>query len=270
MPPPLPAALPIDALLPEIEARLREQPNLVIQADPGAGKTTRVPAMLLDRGLCEGGRIVVAQPRRLAARMAAQRVASERGEPVGQRVGYQVRFESRTSDATRLVFVTEGLLVRRLRDEPTLPGVAAVVLDEFHERHVDTDVALALLRRLQAGARPDLRILVMSATLDPGPVAAFLDAPALRSPGRSFPVTVEYRSERSERGLGVQVAEALRELGRSGLDGSVLVFLPGRARSGSAARRVQGRRDRSGSRSPRCMGSCRRPSRIAWWRRGPS
>ena len=223
----MPAALPIDALLPEIEARLRQQQNLVIQADPGAGKTTRVPPLLLDRGLCEGARIVVAQPRRLAARMAAQRVASERGEPVGKGVGYQVRFESRTSDATRIVFVTEGLLVRRLRDEPTLPGVAAVVLDEFHERHVDTDVALALLRRLQAGARPDLRILVMSATLDPGPVASFLDAPALRSPGRSFPVEVEHRPERGERGLGVQVAEALRELGRRGLDGGVLVFLPG-------------------------------------------
>ena len=125
----MPAALPIDALLPEIEARLRAQPNLVIQADPGAGKTTRVPPLLLERGLCEDGTIVVAQPRRLAARLAAQRVASERGEPVGQRVGYQVRFESRTSDATRLLFVTEGLLVRRLRDAPTLPGVAAVEED---------------------------------------------------------------------------------------------------------------------------------------------
>lgn len=231
----MPAALPIDALLPEIEARLRERPNLVIQADPGAGKTTRVPPFLLERGLCEaggeaggeGGRIVVAQPRRLAARMAAQRVASERGEPVGQRVGYQVRFESRTSDATRIVFVTEGLLVRRLRDDPLLRGVAAVVLDEFHERHVDTDVALALLRRMQQGPRPDLRILVMSATLDPGPVAAFLDAPALRSAGRSFPVEVEHSPERSERGLPLQVAEAVRQLGRTGLDGSVLVFLPG-------------------------------------------
>lgn len=225
------APLPIDALLPEIEARLRVRPNLVIQADPGAGKTTRVPPLLLDHlddwGVGEGGTIVVAQPRRLAARMAAQRVASERGEPVGQRVGYQVRFESRTSNATRLLFVTEGLLVRRLRDAPTLPGVAAVVLDEFHERHVDTDVALALLRRLQGGPRPDLRILVMSATLDPGPVAAFLDAPALRSPGRSFPVEVEHLPERGERGLGAQVAEALRHLGRTGLDGSVLVFLPG-------------------------------------------
>jgi ATP-dependent helicase HrpB len=225
----LPAALPIDALLPEIEARLRQGPNLVIQADPGAGKTTRVPPLLLERGLVEGGTIVVAQPRRLAARMAAQRVANERGEPLGQRVGYQVRFESRTSDATRILFVTEGLLVRRLRDDPGLRsrGVAAVVLDEFHERHVDTDVALALLRRMQLGPRPDLRILVMSATLDPGPVAAFLEAPVLCSAGRSFPVEVDYRPEHGERGLGVQVAEALRHLGRTGLEGSVLVFLPG-------------------------------------------
>lgn len=225
------AALPIDALLPEIEALLRRGPNLVVQADPGAGKTTRVPPWLLDRGLCgegrDAGEIIVAQPRRLAARMAAQRVASERGQPVGQQIGYQVRFESRVSEATRIRFVTEGLLVRRLRDDPLLHGVAAVVLDEFHERHVDTDLALALLRRLQRGPRPELRILVMSATLDPTEVAAFLDAPALRSAGRSFPVEVEHRPERAERGLAVQVAEALRHLGQTGLDGSVLVFLPG-------------------------------------------
>lgn len=223
----MPAVLPIDALLPEIEAQLRRGPNLVIQADPGAGKTTRVPPWLLDRGLCGEGEIVVAQPRRLAARMAALRVASERGEPVGREVGYQVRFESRISDATRIRFVTEGLLVRRLRDDPMLRGVAAVVLDEFHERHVDTDVALALLRRLQRGPRPELRIVVMSATLDPGPVAAFLDAPALRSPGRSFAVEVEHRPERADRGVGPAVADALRHLGQTGLDGSVLVFLPG-------------------------------------------
>ncbi|MCX4241242.1 ATP-dependent helicase HrpB [Paraliomyxa miuraensis] len=234
----MPAALPIDALLPEVEARLRRGPNLVLQADPGAGKTTRVPPFLLERfsddwGLREGMQIVVAQPRRLAVRMAAQRVASELREPVGQRVGYQVRFESKVSDATRIRFVTEGLLVRWLRDEPTLPRVAAVVLDELHERHVDTDLALALLRRLQQSRRPDLRLLAMSATLDPGPVAAFLDAPALCSPGRSFAVEVEHRPGKGDRPLGAQVAEALRYLGQGGggsageLDGSVLVFLPG-------------------------------------------
>ncbi|MEM7159686.1 MAG: ATP-dependent helicase HrpB [Myxococcota bacterium] len=220
-------ALPIDALLPQIEAALRAGPNLVIQADPGAGKTTRVPPEMLERGLVGNGELIVAQPRRLAARMAAHRVASLLGEPVGKRVGYQVRFESRVSDATRIRFVTEGLLVRRLRDDPELRGVAAVVLDEFHERHVDTDLALTLLRRLQRTSRPELRIVVMSATLDPGPVSAFLDAPALRSPGRSHPVEIEHRTMRGDRELGARVGDALRHLGQTGLDGSVLVFLPG-------------------------------------------
>ncbi|MCA9706199.1 MAG: ATP-dependent RNA helicase, partial [Myxococcales bacterium] len=219
-------ALPIDELLPRIEQALRAGPNLVLQAEPGAGKTTRVPPFVLERGLCEG-QIVVAQPRRLAARMAAQRVAAQLGEPVGQRVGYQVRFESRVSDATRLRFVTEGLLVRQLRDDPQLHGVGTVILDELHERHVDTDLALALLRRLQQRARPDLRIIAMSATLDPQPVARFLGAPVLQSPGRAHPVEVEHRPGKGDRPLCTQVAEALRHLGQTGLDGSVLVFLPG-------------------------------------------
>lgn len=219
--------LPIDALLPEIEAHLRAGPNLVIQADPGAGKTTRVPPELLARGLVAEGEIVVAQPRRLAARMAAQRVASVLGEPVGKRVGYQVRFDSKVSAATRIRFVTEGLLVRRLRDDPTLEGISAVVLDEFHERHVDTDVALALLRRIQNTTRPDLRIIVMSATLDADPVARFLEAPALRSEGRAFPVAIEHRAAKGDRPLKSQVADAVRHLGQTQLDGSVLVFLPG-------------------------------------------
>ncbi|MEM9459617.1 MAG: ATP-dependent helicase HrpB [Myxococcota bacterium] len=221
------AALPIDALLPRIEEALRAGPNLVLQADPGAGKTTRVPPFMLEQGLVTRGQIVVAQPRRLAARLAAQRVAAQLGEPVGRRVGYQVRFESRVSDATRIRFVTEGLLVRQLRDDPELDGVGAVVLDEFHERHVATDLALALLRRLQKGSRPELRLLVMSATLDPEPVARFVDAPVVQSPGRSFPVDVEYRPGKGERPLPSRVAEALRHLGQTGLDGSVLVFLPG-------------------------------------------
>ncbi len=220
-------ALPIDALLPRVEQALGGASNLVLQADPGAGKTTRVPPFLLRRELAGAGEIIVAQPRRLAARMAAGRVAHELGEPVGERAGYQVRFESRVSDRTKIRFVTEGLLVRRLRDDPRLRGVSTVVLDEFHERHVDTDVALALLRRMQQAERADLRILVMSATLDPEPVARFLDAPVLQSPGRSFPVEIEYRARKAERPLEVRVAEALRHLGHTGLDGHVLVFLPG-------------------------------------------
>lgn len=235
--------LPIDPQLPRIEEALRAGPNLVLQAEPGAGKTTRVPPFVLERGLVTRGQIVVAQPRRLAARLAAQRVAAQLGEPVGRRVGYQVRFESRVSDATRIRFVTEGLLVRQLRDDPELAGVGAVVLDEFHERHVDTDVALALLRRVQQGPRPDLRLLVMSATLDPEPVARFVDAPVVQAPGRSFPVQVEYRPGKGERPLESRVAEALRHLGQTGLDGSVLVFLPG-------AREIR-----------RCMDACAGPAR---------
>lgn len=233
-------ALPIDALLPQIEAALRAGPNLVIQADPGAGKTTRVPPEMLERGLAGDGELIVAQPRRLAARMAAQRVASLLGEPVGKRVGYQVRFESRVSEATRIRFVTEGLLVRRLRDDPKLRGVSAVVLDEFHERHVDTDLALTLLRRLQTTSRPDLRIVVMSATLDPGPVSAFLEAPSLRSPGRSHPVEIEYRTMRGDRELGARVGDGLRHLGQTGLDGSVLVFLPGAREIRDSAKSCKG------------------------------
>lgn len=239
-------SLPIDDLLPQIERHLVAGPNLVIVAEPGAGKTTRVPPYLLASGLVGEGQIVVAQPRRLAARMAAQRVAQVLGEPVGQRVGYQVRFESKVSAATRIRFVTEGLLVRQLRDDPELRGVSAVVLDEFHERHVDTDVALALLRRLQQTRRPDLRVLVMSATLDEGPIAEFLGAPAVRSPGRAYPVEVEYSSGKADRPLGSRVSDALRQLGATGLDGSVLVFLPGAReireceRSCAAAARVAG------------------------------
>ncbi|MEX1369409.1 MAG: ATP-dependent helicase HrpB [Nannocystaceae bacterium] len=238
--------LPIDALLPRIEHALRAGPNLVIQADPGAGKTTRVPPELLARGLVPAGEIVVAQPRRLAARMAARRVADVLGEPVGETVGYQVRFESRVSAATRIRFVTEGLLVRRLRDDPELHGVAAVVLDEFHERHVDTDLALALLRRLQQQRRPELRLIVMSATLDADPVAEFLGAPALRSPGRTFPVQIEHRPGKAERPLGSQVADALRHLEQTGLDGSVLVFLPGAREIREAARSCEGLAGRLG------------------------
>ena len=174
-------SLPIDPLLPALVESLRSRPNLVLQADPGAGKTTRVPPALLDAGLLGAGECWILEPRRLAARLAATRVAEELGEPLGQRAGYAVRFEQKVSRETRLRFVTEGLLLRRLQGDPQLKGIAAVVLDEFHERHLHTDLALTLLRRLQRTQRPELRLLVMSATLDPGPVAAYLDAAVLQS-----------------------------------------------------------------------------------------
>ncbi len=167
--------LPIDDLLPEVVASLRRCPNLVIEAAPGAGKTTRVPPALLD---LVNGEVLVLEPRRIAARLAARRVAAELGEEVGGTVGYQVRFEEASGPRTRLRFVTEGVLTRRLLRDPELGGVDAVVLDEFHERHLDTDLALALLRRLQKRRAelglPALRLVVMSATLEAGPVARFL------------------------------------------------------------------------------------------------
>ena len=222
-------SLPIDPLLPDLVESLRSRPNLVLQADPGAGKTTRVPPTLLDSGLLGPGECWILEPRRLAARLAATRVAEELGEPLGQRAGYAVRFEQKVSRETRLRFVTEGLLLRRLQGDPQLKGITAVVLDEFHERHLHTDLALTLLRRLQQTQRPDLRLLVMSATLDPGPVAAYLDAAVLQSEGRSFPVETTFLPRPDDRPVEIQVSEALERLYSEGLRGHTLVFLPGAA-----------------------------------------
>ena len=156
-------SLPIDTALPEIARALATRRAVVVQAPPGAGKTTRVPPALLDLFTVDAEKrsVVVLEPRRLAARMSARRVAEERGEPLGETIGYEVRFERATSARTRITYVTEGILTRRLIDDPTLRGVGAVVLDEFHERHLQGDLALALLRRLQLGARPDLKLVVM-------------------------------------------------------------------------------------------------------------
>ncbi|MBK9795359.1 MAG: ATP-dependent helicase HrpB [Holophagaceae bacterium] len=222
-------SLPIDPLLPQIVESLRERPNLVLQADPGAGKTTRVPPALLGAGLLETGECWILEPRRLAARLAATRVAEELGEPLGQRAGYAVRFEQKVSKATRLRFVTEGLLLRRLQGDPALKGISAVVLDEFHERHLHTDLAITLLRRLQREVRPDLKLLIMSATLDPGPVAAYLGATVMKSEGRAFPVDTSFLPRPDDRPVDQQVADALECLYGEGLRGHTLVFLPGAA-----------------------------------------
>jgi ATP-dependent helicase HrpB len=206
---------------------------VVVVAEPGAGKTTRVPPALLD--VVEPHReVVVLEPRRLATRMAARRVAEEMGTRLGDTVGYQVRFEDVTSRATRLRFVTEAILVRQLTADPGLSRVGAVVLDELHERHIHTDLALVLLRRLQRTTRPDLKLVAMSATLDARQVSAFLgDCPVLTIPGRVFPVEVTFapRDEppRTGRPLERQVADAVRALVEGGLAGDVLCFLPGAA-----------------------------------------
>jgi ATP-dependent helicase HrpB len=229
-------SLPIDTLLPEIVRTLEESSSLVIEAPPGAGKTTRVPPALLSLGL---GDVLVLEPRRIAARMAARRVAQELGEKLGETVGYQVRFEDVSGPRTRLRFLTEGVLTRRLLSDPQLKGVGVVVLDEFHERHLDGDLALALLRRLK------VRIVVMSATLDTEPVANYLarprpgglqaGCPVLRSEGKLHPLRVEY-TPHSAAPLEEHVAAAVERLLKEGLDGDVLVFLPGAAEIRRAAR----------------------------------
>lgn len=237
------ASLPIDALLPELCATLKRAPNLLLVAEPGAGKTTRVPRAMLD---VVAGQVLVLEPRRLAARMAARRVAAEMGEEPGATVGYQVRFERVAGPATRLHFLTEGVLTRRMLSDPDLKGVDAVVLDEFHERHLESDLALALLRRLQE-RRPELRLVVMSATLDAEPVAQFLgDCATLRSKGRAFPLTIEHLPY-SPAPLEEQVRNAVERLVREGESGHILVFLPGAAeirRAQRACEEIARRTDR--------------------------
>jgi ATP-dependent helicase HrpB len=214
--------LPVDPLVPAVLEAARHG-NVVVLAPPGSGKTTRIPPSLLALG-----RVVVLEPRRIATRMAAARVAEEQRTRLGGRVGYQVRFESRVSATTRLQYVTEGVLVRRLLDDPTLGEETVVVLDEFHERHLQGDLALAWLLALQQSARPDLRLVIMSATLDPSPLAARLGARVLEAAGRRFPVEIEYEGG-DRRPLEQRVAGALRRALDREASGDVLVFLPGMA-----------------------------------------
>ena len=217
-------ALPIEPLVPEILAHLESAANLVIEAPPGAGKTTRVPPALLELTPRE---VLVLEPRRLAARLAARFVARERGEALGETVGYQVRFEEVAGPRTRLRFLTEGVLTRRLLSDPALATVGCVVLDEFHERHLEGDLALALLRRLQRTSRRDLKLVAMSATLDRAAVSAYLGgARVVRSAGRQYPLEVEYTLH-SAVPLEEQIAGALERLAVRGIPGHTLVFLPG-------------------------------------------
>jgi ATP-dependent helicase HrpB len=221
-----PPPLPIDELLGDIRSDVQTGRCLVIEAPPGAGKTTRVPPALLP---VVAGEIVVAQPRRIAARMAARRVAQERAEELGRSVGYQVRFEDVSSPDTRIRFVTEGILLRRLMSDPALANVGAVVLDEFHERHLQGDLALALLRGALQGARPDLRIVVMSATLDTEPVRRYLPSCRFRrSQGAPHAVDIEYQEPHPDWPLDKEVSAAVRRLLQQD-QGDILVFLPGAA-----------------------------------------
>jgi len=219
--------LPIDVVLPELVAALRASPCAVLEAPTGAGKTTRVPPALLDAGLAGAGSVLMLEPRRLAARAAARRIASERGSEVGGEIGYHVRFDRKAGARTRILVVTEGLLVRYLQDDPFLSGVGVVVFDEFHERSLHVDLALALVRRVQQEARPDLRIVVMSATLRAARIAAWLGgAPVVSSQGRVFPVDVRYLDREPDRFVDREVAAGV-ERALAETDGDVLAFLPG-------------------------------------------
>ena len=221
--------LPIDEALPRLTSALATNNRSVLVAQPGAGKTTRVPLVLLDEPWAKDMKILVLEPRRLAARAAAARMASILGEQVGDTVGLRVRFGSKVSKRTRIEVVTEGVFTRLILDDPSLAGVAAVLFDEFHERSLDADLGLALVRDAQQGLRDDLKILVMSATLDGARVAALLgNAPVIESQGRGFPVETRYLGRDARAPIERQVADAAEHALRAD-SGSLLVFLPGAA-----------------------------------------
>jgi len=227
--------LPVTAILPDLAAALVAKGMAVLQAPPGAGKTTVVPLHLLDR---VKGRILMLEPRRLAARAAAERMADTLGEPVGQRVGYRIRGEAKTSPATRIEVVTEGILTRMIQSDPELGGVGLVIFDEFHERSLNADLGLALCLEVRGALRPDLALLVMSATLDAAPVAALMgDAPVITSQGRAFEVETRWLPRTPDASLRLEalVAGAIRQA-LAETKGGILVFLPGEGE----IRRVEG------------------------------
>lgn len=233
------ASLPIDGVLDELRMALAQRPAVVLQAEPGAGKTTRVPLALLEEPWLNGQKILMLEPRRIAARAAAQFMAAQRGECAGESIGYRTRLESKIGAQTQIEVVTEGILTRMLQNDPELHGVGLIIFDEFHERSLQADLGLALaleVQELVASERRQLRLLVMSATLDGAAVAALLDdAPLIRSGGRSYPVGLRFRPRRSNEPLETAVTAAVLHA-LEGDEGDVLVFLPGSA----SIRRVQG------------------------------
>ncbi len=247
-------SLPLDQSWPEIRTALEAHSNLVLIAEPGAGKTTRFPPLLLNSGLiAPDKKILMLEPRRLAARSAAHRIAEEWGWQVGEEVGYQVRFENRVKPTTRLQILTEGLLARRLLSDPELSDTGAVILDEFHERSRHTDIALSLLFELQELARPDLRIIVMSATLDARSVSQFLkNCPIVSVPGRTHPVTIHYSRKPLMLETGPRFLDAVTEIAidvmfdREAREGDVLVFLPGTREIRGVHERIQSKAEQAG------------------------
>lgn len=225
------ASFPIAGLLPAVLSSLAAHPRLVLEAPPGAGKTTQVPLALLDASWLAGRKIVMLEPRRVAARAAAGFMAKQLGEATGETVGYRIRFENRVSPKTRIEVVTEGILTRMLQDDPMLEDVGALLFDEFHERHLAGDLGLALALDVQAGLREDLRIVAMSATLDGERLAQFLDAPRLSSEGRGFPVRIAHFPARRDEAMEHQAKRAI-EHALAQHPGDVLTFLPGQREIG--------------------------------------
>jgi ATP-dependent helicase HrpB len=230
---------PIDDILPELKEAVLRNPSVVLHAPPGAGKTTRVPLALLDVLNPERGRIIVLEPRRIAAVSAARWMARTLGQQAGETIGYSIRFESRVSSSTRIQVVTEGILTRRIQADPRLKGVGMVIFDEFHERSLHTDLALALCLDLCSCFREDLKLLVMSATLDCGPISTLLGgAPVVTSGGKIFPVEERYIAGRSDNPLPEQIAGAVCAA-LSETSGHILVFLPGVGEIFACARALQ-------------------------------
>jgi ATP-dependent helicase HrpB len=239
--------LPIDDCLAELLAALRANSCAVLQAPPGAGKTTRVPPALLLNELAGEGKILVLQPRRVAARATAARIAAEQGWRLGEEVGFQVRFEAKIGPRTRIELITEGILLQRLQRNPFLEGVSIVVFDEFHERSLTSDLSLAMTRQVQQAVRSDLKLLVMSATLAAEPIAAYLDrCPIVRSEGRIFPVDVQYAPTLDRQPLPDAVSGAIARLKED--RGDILVFLPGLGEIRQVAKRLQTWADERGIR----------------------
>lgn len=232
--------LPVHDVLPEIMAALSDGNRAVLSAPPGAGKTTIVPLVLLDQPWCSG-KIILLEPRRLAARAAAGRMATLLGEQVGETVGYRMRLDNRISGRTRIEVVTEGVFARMVLEEPELAGISAVIFDEFHERSLDADFGLALALDVQSALREDLRVLVMSATLDVERVAALLDhPPVIVSEGRSFPVEIRHRDRPTGERIEDSVTSAILAAHGSE-EGSILAFLPGQGEILRTAERLEGR-----------------------------
>ena len=233
-------SLPVDEALPRLKAALKEHNAAVLVAPPGAGKTTRVPLALLDAPWLGGRKIVMQEPRRLAARAAARRMAASLGEQVGETVGYRVRLDTKVGPRTRIEVVTDGLFLRMLQDDPALANIGCVIFDELHERGLETDLSFALVREAQTALREDLRVIAMSATLDPGPVADRLGgAPLIESAGRMFPVETRYLDRESAGRLDDATAGAIRAALKE-QSGSALVFLPGVGEIRRVQERLQG------------------------------